>query len=440
MKAKVLAGVFLLGSFSGLGAWSEHARMSYYALAPLQPLSSSSVRAESLEEFVWAQRVELSEFFAREESRLRADVPGYTVHPDKVLFAANTPRGKIVSAFRRAARLSPVARLPLAVYVPPGATFPGVRATQSDLTGFKDAEFAQHSRYVRVRSGQNVPALYVVAGGCDEPDMGLDIGLFSDSKTPEGEAYGFGPQPFGNPNLEYSSQAPFHMGFYHEAGIVYKLAPFLSHTHAEYRIRLFRELARLAFEKGHSYWGYRFSGWALHYIQDLTQPYHSVVLPGVSTLSMIWKNLLAILGFDQAKKDAIQLVSNRHSAIEAYQYERMLGLEAQPNPADSLQRALAGNAEVPFSNTGIRQRIAKRAAATAGELDRALERTMPERVVSDPTFELAGSPEQKKLVSMVAATSPTATKELEDTLAKLFGEFGNHSRGFFSGFVAAPAK
>ena len=43
----------------------------------------------------------------------------------------------------------------------------------------------------------------------------MDIGLFADNGTDFGQGYGFGIQPFGNPNLEYSSQAPFHMGFYH---------------------------------------------------------------------------------------------------------------------------------------------------------------------------------------------------------------------------------
>lgn len=40
------------------------------------------------------------------------------------------------------------------------------------------------------------------------------------------------------------------------------------------RLQLFYELALVAFENGEPYWGYRFLGNAVHYIQDMTQPFH----------------------------------------------------------------------------------------------------------------------------------------------------------------------
>jgi hypothetical protein len=40
------------------------------------------------------------------------------------------------------------------------------------------------------------------------------------------------------------------------------------------RMQLYTELALVAFEVGEPYWGYRFMANALHYIQDLTQPFH----------------------------------------------------------------------------------------------------------------------------------------------------------------------
>jgi hypothetical protein len=45
------------------------------------------------------------------------------------------------------------------------------------------------------------------------------------------------------------------------------------------RAHVFAELARLAFLKGHPYWGLRFLGNALHYLEDCAQPYHAAQVP-----------------------------------------------------------------------------------------------------------------------------------------------------------------
>ncbi len=440
--AATTAALILLwvGGPGPLRAWSEHAPMSYQALLDLRELDDRTVTVESLEDFIEKERGGLSELFAGTEATLRREIPNYAPHPDAVLFPANTEKTQLRARFLRAARLSPVAKLPLYVYVPPGTTFPGRRMATSDMTRLKDAAFIAKANMVAVTAGQRVPARLVLAGASDEPDMGLDIGLFSDSKTEEGRAYGFGEQPFGNPNLEYGTQAPFHMGFYHEAGIVYKLGPFLGRTNAEYRIRLFHALSRFAFQKGHEYWGLRFMGWGLHYIQDLTQPYHSVVLPGVSTLRMLWTNLLAILGFPKAKNEAIQLVSNRHTAIEAYQYRRMLALgdaarQAKSAQVDPLVAALRGAGATPFTPANIRGVISTNAAARAAEADRALVNSVPSKLVSDPTFELGGTKESETIVAIVndpqlVASGRSNPSRLEGVLVELFREYGVHTRGF----------
>ena len=75
----------------------------------------------------------------------------------------------------------------------------------------------------------NAP-LAVVATAADEPDYGLDINLWEDSPSDWGKVYGFGNLPFGNPALNYSTQAPFHMGFFHEAKVIYLAAPFIKKT------------------------------------------------------------------------------------------------------------------------------------------------------------------------------------------------------------------
>jgi hypothetical protein len=62
-------------------------------------------------------------------------------------------------------------------------------------------------------------------------------------------------------------------------------------------------------------------GWGMHYLGDVSMPYHSKPLPGVSTLRMIWINLKAILGFPKSRGNAVQLVSNKHTVYEEFQVQ-----------------------------------------------------------------------------------------------------------------------
>ncbi|HEV7375731.1 MAG TPA: hypothetical protein VGN95_13510 [Pyrinomonadaceae bacterium] len=75
---------------------------------------------------------------------------------------------------------------------------------------------------------------------------------------------------FGNPAVNISTQAPFHMGFYHQSALVYLAAPFVARTYPLLRVHQFFGLAELALRTGHPYWGWRLAGNAAHYVQDLT--------------------------------------------------------------------------------------------------------------------------------------------------------------------------
>ena len=53
---------------------------------------------------------------------------------------------------------------------------------------------------------------------------GMDVNLWEDSPSAWGPLYGFGKLPFGNPSLSFATQAPFHMGYYHESPLIYAAA------------------------------------------------------------------------------------------------------------------------------------------------------------------------------------------------------------------------
>lgn len=86
-----------------------------------------------------------------------------------------------------------------------------------------------------------------MATASNEPDYGLDLGLYTDNATAYGQRMGLGRQPYGNPALAYGSQAPFHMAFHHESRLMYLAVGDLRRTMTDSRIALFSALARHAF-------------------------------------------------------------------------------------------------------------------------------------------------------------------------------------------------
>ncbi len=104
------------------------------------------------------------------------------------------------------------------------------------------------------------------------------------------------------------------MGFYHQDRVLYMAAPFLKRTFPALRAYQFATLSAMAFRTGHPYWGWRFAGMSLHYVQDLTQPYHASLAPGQGTAKLIGINTLAMVGFPKAKNEMVTLLSNQHLA------------------------------------------------------------------------------------------------------------------------------
>jgi hypothetical protein len=52
------------------------------------------------------------------------------------------------------------------------------------------------------------------------------------------------------------------------------------------RMQLYYQLALLAFDSGEDYWGYRLLGNAVHYLQDMSQPYHVKLIINLEMLDL----------------------------------------------------------------------------------------------------------------------------------------------------------
>ncbi len=437
-RVRWLMCAVLMGTSTPSFAWSDHTLGTWQALAVMPAIAQApAVTVESLDSFLAAEDSGLAKLLVQEEEWDRHNVPDYPPRPQALQFQADGPAATRRQRFMTALRINPNCELALFLQMRPGTPPPpGSELPWTEVTTLRHDNTVRNDRFERLQQGESVAVLEVIATASGEPDDGLDIGLWEDNGTPYGRTYGFGKQPFGDPALEFSSQAPFHMGFYHESPIIYKAAGFLRRTYPEYRIHLYQSLAKFALQTRHPYWGWRFAGWALHYVQDLTQPYHATVLPGVSTVRMLWINAVDIGGWHGPKERAIRRVSNRHLALENYQYHRMREAYLHNNPDDALLRALRDTskdaAQAPWSDTTPRRVVSHQAHAWAERTDRMLVQAVPAKYISDPDYVF----EQTEPDIDLAAVLKTVPKKMQDEMTQLVSalmqHFGTQTRTFIT--------
>ena len=434
MKSGIAFVVALLLS-AGAQAWSNHALCTWPALSVLPEVTTHApVKVETLASFLDADPAGLAKLLRDEEDWTRAHVSGYPARPDALAFDAGGS-SDITARFLAALRVNPNVRLALYLQLPPGRA-PGARTVlaENQVTIMKTTESTKQNVFVALQGGELVPVIDVLASAVDEPDYGLDIGLWADNGTPFGARYGFGRQPFGNPAIEWSSQAPMHMGFFHESGIVYKAAPYLQRTFPEYRIHLWHSLAAFALRSGHDYWGWRFAGWGLHYLQDLTQPYHADVLPGVSLARMLGINALDLAGLHGPKDRMIQLVTNRHLVLEEFERQWMRAVYAQGFDTDRGVLALRDTSRDaqagPYKDTWPREVVSLRSNAAADALDAALARGFPPRYTQDPAYIFGVTDVGLDVYAELGKSSPAGREAMKQAVVPLLADLGLVSRAY----------
>lgn len=426
-------------------AWTNHTLVARPALAAMPELKAApAIKAETLESFLAAEAPGLERLLQREEAWARAQLALYPPRPEALAFKAGGAPAELRRRFIAALRINPDLPLKLFVQALPGAGVSGKAALPwTGVTTRRRESSAQESVFLQLGAGDAVAPLDVIATATDEPDYGMDIGLWQDNGTAYGKTYGFGKQPFGNPALEFASQAPFHMGFFHEHPIVYKAAGFLQRTYPEYRIHLWQSLAAYALQTGHPYWGWRFAGWALHYIEDLTQPYHASVLPGVSVTRLLWINTADLLGWHQPKRQAIILVSNRHLALENYQYHRMRSAYLRHDENDALICAaedLSTDAgRETFADDAVRALISRESSSLARATDSVLELSLPAKYVSDPAYVLGETEQGVDIDRILNQSPPQARAAMTGMVGGLLRNFGAYTRAFVRSLLARAA-
>ena len=405
--------------------WSNHAVGSYLALQDLPALRDApAVAVEPLEQFLTEQYPAVLALLEQQESFARAHFTQYPPRPDNLKLPA-VPSDNLRHDFLSALRINPEIHLAMVIQPLPGKDLPEREHLQANQVMVEQTLSPwNRQRFIVVTDHEKVAALAVLASAADEPDYGHDINLFSDNPGEVGALYGFGPQPFGDARFQYSSQAPFHMGFFHESAVVYAAAGFLERSWPDWRAYQYMGLARLAFASGHPYWGYRFLGWGLHHIQDLTQPYHAKPLPGVDLASLLLLEGKALAGFAADKQASIERVATRHMEVEKYQstWLRRVLRAGQPHPMLAAYADVAQDKSYPpYSVDYLREVVSAEAVNDSAAFDEAIDQWLATAPVSSDFS--SGNQLQREDFDHPA---------LNQQLFKLLGHFGAHSRIYVS--------
>jgi hypothetical protein len=424
--------------------WSNHTVPTYRALEQMpQVAHAAAVTVEPLATFLKSEEKALPALLASQEIWAAANVENYPARPSTLAFVADPERSDAARqlAFLHALRVAPDSRFALYLQPDPQHPIDGTPMAYSAVNTLPEQPDSDQV-FIALKAGDSVAPLAVIASAADEPDYGLDINLWQDSPSEWGKVYGFGKLPFGNPALYFATQAPFHMGFFHESRILYMAAPFIGRTFPLMRAHQFSSLAAFAFRTGHPYWGWRFAGLSLHYLQDLTQPYHASLAPGNSTLKLLWINALAMMGMTSQKDDMIVLLSNRHLALEKYQHELMHDAAlASPGSDTPIEKALHDTSQdksyPAWSDRYLRDVVSVQSFAEAPQLTETLIATLPAHYVSDPSFDFGVNESGISLVRELATQDAGKRARLDQALAQLLRNFGAHSRNALRGILKA---
>ncbi|VVN42777.1 hypothetical protein PS684_03131 [Pseudomonas fluorescens] len=409
--------------------WSNHTVGSYLALQELPALRDApQVEVEPLERFLTEQYPAVLALLEQQETFARAHFAQYPPRPDKLKLPA-VPSDNLRHDFLTALRINPEIHLAMVIQPLPGKDLPEREHLQANQVMVEQTLSPwNRQRFIVITEHEKVAPLAVLASAADEPDYGHDINLFSDNPGNVGALYGFGPQPFGDARFQYSSQAPFHMGFFHESAVVYAAAGFLERSWPDWRAYQYMGLARLAFASGHPYWGYRFLGWGLHHIQDLTQPYHAKPLPGVDLASLLLLEGKAIAGFAEDKQASIERVATRHMEVEKYQstWLRRLLRAGQPHPMLAAYVDVAQDKGYPpYSVDYLREVVSAEAVNDSAAFDESIGQWLETAPVSSDFS--SGNQLHREDFDHPA---------LNQQLLKLLGHFGSHSRIYVSAGLA----
>lgn len=423
-------------------AWGNHSAAAYRAFEVMPEVTNAPVVvAETLESFLRAEENTVEALLASQEAWALANIDKYPVRPAALAFKADAARNDEARrlAFLRALRIAPDSKLALYYQTDPWNAALGTPLPFNAVSTMAE-EPGTGYKFMALRPGDTVTALTVLATACDEPDFGLDLFVWEDSPSDWGKQYGFGAQPYGNPLLAHTAQTSLHTAFMHEGRLVSAGVFSLKRSLLQVRAHQYATLSSLAFRTGHAYWGWRFAGMALHYLQDLTQPYNASLAPGESASRLLSARALALAAMPGMQNDLLALQANRRQLLEKYQTE-LLQRNAAARQETALEKALRNTDKdknyPDWTERSLREVISLQASRAAPAMAQALVAAMPAAYVSDPDFDFAAHQASINLLSELPRSESAERARLDASVAEWLGNFGAHSRAGLRGILRA---
>jgi hypothetical protein len=193
--------------------------------------------------------------------------------------------------------------------------------TQKDLI----ERFQIHKSYafplmLREKPGERLSAFKVIYTYSAEPDWGPDQELFEPEQYPD---LWQADTKYVSGRHGTASQGFRHMYFPGKFSFWNPIATFQRPMHpvgeAPARAAMFSKLSEEFFASGSEYWGYRFLGWSIHYVEDLFQPFHANQTPSKRMIRFRWKGLFPSIDIDATA----ETISYYHFAYEWWQEQEM---------------------------------------------------------------------------------------------------------------------
>lgn len=219
-------------------------------------------------------------------------------------------------------------------------------------------------------AGSGVSLARVLARYADEPDWAMDQDIFAQYPELWKDEYQYMGGRTG-PQTRVFRHMHWPKGFYRpgpDGKPVHDPTPM---GMAPERAELFFTLSREAFVAGRPYWGARFLAWALHYIQDVSQPFHAVQLPAIDFLRFKPDGGLDL-------EATTRVIAFYHLAVDGFPGRAIKG-EIDAQSKTRVEAALAGGAAAAAPVAApICRDAARKSARLAEELGKTALAFMPE--------------------------------------------------------------
>jgi hypothetical protein len=161
----------------------------------------------------------------------------------------------------------------------------------------------------------------------EDPDHGMDRDLPETADPSDDRRYMGGAKGFGSSGFRHM----YWGGWDWKRPIATFQIPSRALGQSIDRLDLIANEARERLRKGDTEWGFRLLGWALHYVQDMTQPFHAVMAPSLRMIpwsaGLAWPPSRAM---NRLVAESTRTITNYHWTYEGYVRHALQLGEASP--------------------------------------------------------------------------------------------------------------